>query len=399
MSLRLFGEIVPRAVPVPCALAEKGFRPFFLLAGLFGILSLFVWLLVLSGGARPSGYLDATYWHAHEMLFGFAVAVIAGFLLTAVGNWTQRETLTGYPLLALAALWVLGRAGLIAAPLLPRGAPAVLDLAFLPVLIVVLARPLVATGNRRNFVMPAVLFMLFLANLATHLDVLGVAPGFRVRGVLVGVDIVVLVILIIAGRVFPMFTRNATGVRSIVSHPVLDGLAIGSMALLAALDAAVPDSSSTRAVAGFAGVFAALRTVGWGARYSLRVPLLWILHVGYLWIPIGLLLRAVSLLAPTFSRSLAIHALTAGAISTLCLGMMSRVALGHTGRLLSVPPTMVASFVLVTLSALLRVAGPLVLPNATLAVLVVSGGMWMAAFTLFVFVYAPILLSPRQPSS
>jgi uncharacterized protein involved in response to NO len=394
MSLPLFGEPQGTA-SASCAIAAKGFRPFFLLAGLFGVLSLVVWVFAIWGGAAPAGYLDPTYWHAHEMVFGFAVAVIAGFLLTAVSNWTQRETLTGYPLLALAALWIAGRVGLLAAPLLPRLASALLDLAFLPALIVVLARPLLATNNRRNFVMLAILFTLFLANLVMHLDVLGVWPGLRARGVLVGVDVVVLVILIISGRVFPMFTRNATGIRSIASHPVLDAIAIGSMALLTVLDAVLSESRLTSVVAGWAGAFAALRTIHWGARYSFRAPLLWILHVGYLWIPTGLLLRASSLFVPTISRSLATHALTAGAISALCLGMMSRVALGHTGRLLSVSPATVASFVLVTVGALIRVAGPLVFPDRTLAVFGASGCMWVAAFSLFLFVYAPLLLSPR----
>lgn len=381
--------------PTVTALTAKGFRPFFLLGGLFGFAILPIWMLALAGILNPSAYLDAISWHAHEMVFGFAVAVIAGFLLTAVGNWTQRETVVGFPLLALAGLWLLGRVAITCAGPVPKWMPAVADLAFLPALLAVLARPLVAAKNKRNFVMLGVVAALFLANLAIHLDVLGVLPGGRRRGGLVGVDVIILVILIIAGRVFPMFTRNATNVETVRSWPLFDRLTIGGMATLTLADVFAPDHAITAIVAVITGVCAAARAVHWGARYSMRVPLLWILHVGYAWIPLGLLLRAMSSLGFVALGMVATHALTVGAIGALTLGMMSRVTLGHTGRALVAPKLAAVSFVLMTVAAVARVGVPLVFPAWYVASLFVSGTAWSVAFGLYVIGYGPMLLAPR----
>ena len=378
------------------ALAGKGFRPFFLLASGFAVAIVPLWLLVLSGFLRPTAYLDATSWHAHEMVFGFAVAVIAGFLLTAVGNWTQRETVVGALLLALAIVWVLGRVAMLAAGSLPRGVAAVVDLAFLPLVALALARPLIAAGSKRNLVMLAVVSALFAANLVVHLDALGVvAAGSARRACLSGVDIVVLVILIIAGRVFPMFTRNATGIESIRSIPRLDGLAIGGMALLTVLDVFAPEGRSAAVTSGVVGVLAAARAVHWGGRHSARVPLLWILHVGYAWLPIGLLLRALAAFDPAVPRSLATHALTVGAIGCLTLGMMARVALGHTGRPLVATKPLAWAFAAIAGAAAARVLVPLFAPAWYFPALVIAGALWSIAFLTYFLVYAPLLSKPR----
>jgi uncharacterized protein involved in response to NO len=294
------------------AVAGKGFRPFFLLAAAFAASIVPVWIAILAGLVPPSTYLDATTWHAHEMIFGFAVAVIAGFLLTAVSNWTQRETLVGAPLLALSGLWLAGRAAMVLPGLLPRGVPAAIDLAFLPVLIVALARPLVATKNRRNFVMLAVLAALFAANVVVHLDALQVTPlGSGRRANLVAIDVVLVVILIIAGRVVPMFTRNATGVASIRSSRALDVLVAIGMAVVALLDAIRPDGFASGMAAAVVAGLALLRVGPWGMRHTARHPLLWILHLGHAWIPIGLGLRALATLTQAVPGSFATHALTA----------------------------------------------------------------------------------------
>jgi uncharacterized protein involved in response to NO len=352
-------------------------------------------MLMLLGVARADPYLGATYWHAHEMVFGFAAAVLAGFLLTAVSNWTQRETLVGAPLIALCVLWLLGRVAIAFATLLPRGIPAIVDVAFLPTLIVVLARPLFASKNRRNFVVLGILTALLAANVAVHLDALGLAPGWRRRGCLVGVDVVVVVILVIAGRVFPMFTRNATGMKTIRSSPRLDILTVGAIVLLCVLDAVIPDHMATAVVAASAGVLAAARTVHWGARHSVKHPLLWILHLGYAWIPFGLVLRAIAVVDHAIPPSLATHALTAGAIGSLTLGMMARVALGHTGRVLTVSKPVAAAFALITLAALVRVLGPLAQPGWYLATVLCAGSLWSLAFLLYLVSYTPFLLFPR----
>lgn len=376
-------------------IAAKGFRPFFLAAALFAVAIVPSWLLVLYGVLPAQSYLAPATWHAHEMIFGFAVAVIAGFLLTAVGNWTQRETLTGAPLLALAGLWLFGRIAMVTAARLPQGAPAVIDLAFLPCLIVALARPLVATRNRRNFVMLGILAALFAANLVVHLEALGVlAAGSGRLACVAGVDVVLCVILIILGRVLPMFTRNATRVASIRSNVPLDVACVVAMLGLTVADGLSLPSPVTRTLAGLTAVLAVARAWHWGAQYSLRQPLLWILHAGYAWLVLGLALRA----APPMNglaHSLALHALTVGAIGSLTLGMMARVALGHTGRLLEPAPAMTWSFAAIQLSAFARAVLPLVALSSYAAGLWIGGALWTLAFGIYAAVYLRVLTSPR----
>lgn len=383
---------VPRVGP---PLAAKGFRVFFLVAALYAVATLPLWLLALVGRFDPSGYLDPVSWHAHEMLFGYAVAVIAGFLLTAVGNWTSRETLVGTPLLGLAALWLLGRATLTWASALPRWLPALTDLAFLPTLIVVLARPLIAARSKRNYGVVAILTALFAANLAMHLDALGALPGWRRQSALLALDLVALVVLLIAGRVFPMFTRNATRVESIRSSPGLDKATLGAMAALSLLDAAAPSSKLAAVVAGVTGALAAARAAHWGARHTASNPLLWVLHVGYAWIPLALLLRALSAFTSMIPSTMATHALTVGAIGTLTLGMMVRVSLGHSGRPLVASRKAAWSFTLITLSALVRVGAPLLAPGAYRPSLMLAGTLWTVAFALYLVDLAPALMAPR----
>lgn len=393
-TLRLAGDPPAPPAHVKPVLA-KGFRLFFLLASSFAALIVPVWLLALGGVIHPGGALDAVTWHAHEMVFGFAVAVIAGFLLTAVTNWTQRETAAGAPLAGLAGLWLAGRLAFAFGAHLPAPLVAVVDLAFLPALAFAVGRPIVLTKNHRNLVMLGVLVALWLANLAIHLDALGALPGLRRRGALVGVDVILLVILVMAGRVFPMFTRNATRVQSIRSIPALDAASVAAMLAVVVCDAAALDAPVAPIAAAVAAVLAAARTLHWGARHGLRLPLVWILHVGYAWIPLGLALRAVSALTTRVPASAATHALTVGAIGAVTLGMMARVSLGHTGRPLDPPRPVVVAFVLVTLAALVRVVAPIASLAWYPTSLQVVGALWTLAFGAFVVVYAPILVAPR----
>ena len=376
-------------------IAAKGFRPFFLLSAAFAALIVPLWLLILAGALRPQDYLPAPIWHAHEMVFGFAVGVIAGFLLTAVSNWTGRNTAVGTPLLALAALWIAGRLAMLFPSLLHPVPSALVDLAFLPALAIAIGRPLVATRNRRNFVMIALLGALFLADAAVHADALGLWPGVARHATLVAVDVVVLVILLVTGRVMPAFTRNATGVSTIASVPALDVATVVAMAALTIIDVAAPDSSAAAMGAAAVAVLAIARAWGWRTTRALRHPLLWILHVGYAWVPAGLLLRAVATFVPAVPASAATHALTVGAIGSLTLGMMARVALGHTGRPLVASRAVVVAFVAITASAVTRVLAPLVAPGSYLAALDVAGALWTAAFAIYVVKYTPILCSPR----
>ena len=391
--LPLLGDLPSRSMP---AVARKGFRPFFLLAAAFAVIIVPSWALVFLGVVDPGTYLDPIGWHAHEMVFGFAVAVISGFLLTAVANWTKRETLVGAPLLALAALWVLGRLAMAFAGVLPRGAPASIDLAFLPALMLSLARPLFAAKDRRNLVMLGVLGALFAANVVVHLDALGVTVGSARRALLLAIDIIVLLTSVIAGRVFPMFTRNASGVASIRSSPALDIGANVILAAMAAMDLVAPNHAGAGVVAGAAGVLTAARAARWGTRHAFRDPLLWILHAGYAWIPIGLVLRAAAVFAPAIvARSLATHALTVGAIGSLTLGMMARVSLGHTGRTLAASRPLAWAFGAITAAACARAAVPLFAPGWYRAAVLAAAGLWTLAFLLYLLLYVPILARPR----
>jgi uncharacterized protein involved in response to NO len=376
-------------------LLAKGFRPFFLLAACYAVVMVPLWLAVLNGKLAPSSYLHPVVWHAHEMIGGFVTAVIAGFLLTAVGNWTQRETATGAPLAGLSLLWFAGRLAMLFADVLPRGVAAAVDLAFLPVLGVVLARPLVAAKNRRNFVMLAVVAALFVANVVVHLEGLALLPlGSARLASSFSVDLVVLLILLIGGRVFPLFTRNATGVASIRNIPWLDRSCTVAMVALLVADVVAPHSLAPT-LAGVVGLLAAARAVHWGMRHSLRDPLLWVLHVGYAWLVIGLLLRGSAGVFGAPIPSVATHALTVGAIGTLTLGMMARVSLGHTGRLLVAPSAMTAAFVAITLAALARVLGPWLVPEQYLVGLVAAGAFWVLAFGVFLAAYSAMLCRPR----
>jgi uncharacterized protein involved in response to NO len=384
-----------QAAPSHPAVLAKGFRPFFLLAAAYAVIAMPVWMLVFARGLDSPAYLGPMYWHAHEMVFGFAVAVIAGFLLTAVANWTGRETAVGLPLALLTGLWLLGRLAILFGDALPVPLAAVIDLAFLPALAVTCARPLVKSKNARNFPLLAVLGALSLANLGVHLGALGIYPHWLRLGNLVGIDVIVLLIVLISGRGIPMFTRNATRSESVRSLPWLDRLAATSVALLALADALALEQRITGSLAGFGGLAVLARSVFWGAPLSLKQPLLWVLHIGHAFVPLGLLLRAPTLLSPAVPSSAALHALTAGAIGVLTLAMMTRVGLGHTGRMLAVPRVIAVAFALVIAGALLRVVAVWLPASIHVQMVIGSGLLWMAGFAIYAVIYAPALLSPR----
>jgi uncharacterized protein involved in response to NO len=392
-ALPLAGAPPPPAPGVP-AWAVKGFRPFFLLAAVFAALIVPIWLLALAGVVHPEGYLEPMIWHAHEMVFGYAVAVIAGFLLTAVATWTARETASGAPLIGLATLWLLGRGAFALAGVLPPVVVAAIDLAFLPALAVVIGRPIVATRNRRNYPVLGVIVALWLADLAIHLDVLGVLPGWRWRATIGAVELVTLLVLFVAARVVPMFTRNATKVAAIRNLPALDWATVVAMALLVVVDLARPGHVAGAVLAGATAVLALARSLTWGARHTARHPLLWILHLGHGWIVVGLGLRAASALTEAIPLSTWMHALTVGAIGCTTLGMMARVALGHTGRPLVVRGWITLAFAALTVAAIVRVLGPC-WPATYQPALHASGALWALAFAIFVVTDAGILGSPR----
>jgi uncharacterized protein involved in response to NO len=327
------------------------------------------------------------------MLFGFAVAVIAGFLLTAVQNWTNLPTPSGAPLAALFLLWLAGRLGFLI-PGLPPALVAAVDLAFLPALGLVLARPIVATRQLHNYPFPAMLLALTVANALVHGDTLGWTSGTASSGLRLAVYVVVTMIVVVGGRVIPSFTDNKLHTRA-RRWPLVERLVppVSVAALLAALLAET--SAITALLAAVAAALHLVRLAGWYTGKYWAVPLLWVLHLGYAWIALGFALLALSAAGVGSAASSALHAFTAGAIGVLTLGMMARVALGHTGRQLEPVPLMTLAFIEVLLAALVRVAVPLLFPGGHAPGMIASGLLWMVGFGLFAALYAPILLRPR----
>lgn len=376
-------------------LLALGFRPFFLLAAILAASAVPLWLLIYLGLLAPISHLPPTVWHAHEMVFGFAAAVIAGFLLTAASNWTGRRTATGAGLGALAALWIAGRVALIL-PGVPASLAIGLDVAFLPMLAVVLAIPLIATGNRRNLVFPVVLTVLGLVNLTIHLGAIGAIDWDPSRGLRIAIDLILLMIGVLGGRVIPSFTKNALPQAKVNPCPKASVLALVSIAAVAAAEMASDNPTFVGSVALAAGILNVLRMKGWGTFATLGTPILWILHAGYAWLAAGLILRGVAALTELFPIDAGIHALTLGAVGSMIVGMMSRVALGHTGRSIAPAPLTVAAYWLVNAAALLRVGFALTFDDTLRAVsLIGSGTLWSLAFACFLVVYWPILSRPR----
>ncbi len=386
--------------PVP--LLAYGFRPFFLLAGAYGALAILAWVCILSGELRLPASWPLPLWHGHEMVFGFAVAGITGFLLTAVPSWTGAAPVRGATLLFLVLLWVAGRLAFWGSAALPAPFVAAVDLAFLPCLAGVLGRSLIAqisVSGFRNAVFLVLLAALWTGNLLTHLDGLGIVPGAALPGLHLGIDVLLLAITIVGGRIVPNFTANVlrkTGVSPLPrSVPALDAAAILSMAAILVLDLLFGSGPISAAAAIFAACTNGLRLWLWRPLATIRAPLLWVLHLGYAWLVLGLALKGIAGFADTaVPPSAALHALTAGAIGTMLLAVMSRVALGHTGRPLIAPRLVVAAYGVLTLAAALRVAAPLAM-DATSALFFASGILWATAMALFTAVYAPMLLRPR----
>ena len=376
------------------AILQKGFRPFFILAAVFAAIYLPIWLTVLEGAMGVQTHWSGPLWHGHEMIYGFTVAVLAGFLLTAVSNWTGRDTATGWLLAGLAALWVAGRIAIAGSAYLPPVVVAVVDLLFVPALAATIGRCLVGTKNRRNYVFLLVLGLLFTANLLMHLDVMGVVENLAQPALTAAVDLIIVIALLIGGRIIPMFTRNATGDETIRSHPWIERSLFPVVIAASVAWQVAPSSPITSVLAFVAGGLALGRMTHWGFGNTLKSPILWVLHVGYAWIGIGLVLRGFAVFGAVPPTS-ATHALTAGAIGTLTLGMMARVARGHTARELRVEAVTGLAFVAVTFAAVVRVAVPILAPDVYMAAMIVSGVSWAAAFAVYLAKYTPILWKPR----
>ena len=375
------------------AVLAMGFRPFFLLAGLWAAVSLPLWLaLLVAGQALPSRF-DPFVWHGHEMLFGYTLAVIVGFLLTAIPNWTGRLPLRGRSLGALAVLWILGRLAVAFSEPLGALPAAVIDLAFLLVFTGAVAREIFSGRNWRNLPIAAVASLLCLANLLVHLQALGWAETADL-GLRLGLAAVTMLIVLIGGRIIPSFTGNWLKKQGISQLPAAFG-ALDRVAVLICLSALVawtlwPEAQARGALLLLAGLASGLRLARWQGLRSLREPLVWVLHLGHLWLAAGFVLLGLSGLFAALPGNAALHGLTSGAIGTMTLAMMTRASLGHSGRPLTAGRGTSAIYLLVSLAALARVTAPYFEAQA-MTVIGLAAACWTAAFALFVALYGPLL--------
>ena len=372
-------------------LLRLGFRPFYLGAAVFAALAVPAWLLLFLGHMDAAPMLSPLLWHAHEMLFGFAAAVIVGFLLTAGKAWTGLQTPRGPALAALVLVWLAAR---VAAWVAPYPAYAALDLLLLPVVATVLLRLLLRAGNRRNLPLAGLLGMLTLANLVFHLSVLGMLELPPVRALYAALALIVLIECVMAGRVIPAFTMSAIpGLRLEVDAQLEKATAAASVLALL-LWVFSPSSAISAPLLALAAAMQLARLAAWKPWRTRSRPILWILHLSYAWIPVGFLLLAMSLLG-WIAASAGIHALAIGATGGLIIGMVTRTARGHTGRPLLASPIEVAAYSLVMLAAVLRVFVPLLAPQFLVASVITATLAWSLAFALYLARYTPWLLRAR----
>ena len=375
-------------------LFNLGFRVFFALAGLSALILIALWNAIFKGHLSTENYFQSNYWHAHEMLMGYSVAVISGFLLTAVKNWTGRATLSGDQLAGLAIIWLYGRILPFYANLLPDGIIALVDFIFLPILIYQISKPIIQTKYYQASVFIVLLLLLTLGNGLIHAQMLDIYQNTADTGMKLLVATIVILILILAGRVLPFFVEKALSGTIIIKNPLFDTLSIGS----ALLTFTILLSNSSPILLSLAAITATvsngLRLFSWYLQRIWYVPLLWVLYVGYCWIILGFFLSSLAAFN-WINPTLALHAFTIGGIGVLTLGMMTRVSLSHTGRTLKASNAIAFAFIFINLSVIIRVLLPLAFPQWYNTLVYVSSLTWLTAFSLFMFSYGPILSSAR----
>ena len=386
-----------------------GFRPFFLLGAIYAVavMALFLfWIGVHHAGGQVTNMTIAMaphVWHAHEMLFGFTIAIICGFFLTAVPNWTGSRAVQGPMLALLVAAWLAGRLAIGFSAHLPPMAVAVADLALIPLLIPLVISAMARNWSKRNFIFLPLLCLLFAGNLLFHLERLEILDEGTDLGFRLCLDTVVLLISIIGGRVVPAFTTNALRNQGGSDLPVnrlpLNLVGIGLVAAYVAADAAAPAHPMTGWIALAAAAANGLRLLQWKGHLTLRQPILWILHLGFLWLVVGLALKGLATLDMGIGPQGAIHALTAGSIGSMTLAIMSRASLGHTGRPLVIGGWTVLAYILVSTGAVTRVVTPIWFYDVYNEGMLAAGVAWALAFLIFVVLYWPVLTGPRLRKS
>ncbi len=376
-------------------LLALGFRPFYLLGTAFAVVALIAWLGAYTGGIAISGYLAGTAWHSHEMLFGFLAAVMAGFLLTAVRNWTGLPTPAGWPLAGIALLWLVARILLPVGPVFPA---ILVDVAFLPVVTAAIAVPILRSRNARNVkvivIMAALSVIHALYHVAMRVDAVPVAHARAALFAFLGV--VAILFALVGGRVIPAFTRNAVPGSNPRHNVWVESLAFGSLVLIVALILSGTAVPARRWIVALLFIVAAVahgvRLALWQPHLTFRNPLLWMLPVAYSWLPLAFLLAPLHM-AGLVPAGAWVHALSAGAFSGMMMAMMMRSSLGHTGRPLAASRSDIAAFLLLQLAAVSRVLAGTVGDYRTMVL--VAGGLWALAFAALLARYLPIWLRPR----
>ncbi len=381
------------------AILAYGFRPFFFLAGVHGAVALLLWLAIQVDALSAPGHWPGATWHGHEMLFGYAPAVLAGFLLTAVPNWIGVPPLRHFTLAALVALWLAGRAAVALAGYLPELLVTIIDAAFLPAVMLLLLPPLIAHRKWRNVIFVVPLSALTVTNLALHFSVAGELGVLPRDAFIVATGLFALFITVMGGRIIPSFTANVLrgrgGDPGMRNYAPLNFLAIGSLAAMIVVDAVTPLSLVGAALALLAAAAGVARLSGWRWRRILDDPLLWILHLGYLALATGLAMKGVAALTGALPLDIGLHMLTIGAVGLMTFGVMTRVILGHTGRDLKLRTSIVTAYFILIAALILRLIAPFLPERLYNGDVHLSGGLWSAAFVIFLIVYAPMLWRAR----
>lgn len=377
---------------------SAGFRPFFLAAGLWAAVAVPVWLVAYATGVTPPSAMPAIIWHAHEMIYGYAAASVAGFLLTAIPNWTGRMPLQGGSLAILVMLWLIGRISVLLSAEIGAPIAAVADLSFPTAFLAVVAREIIAGRNWRNLPMLVALSLLLAGNLLVHLEALDIVSTAQL-GNRIGIGTLLALIGLVGGRIVPSFTRNwLMKNRPEVALPASAGpfdlAALIATGLGVAVWVMAPDEAIAPYAELLAGIAAMSRLIRWRGLKTMREPLVLILHIGYGWLAGGFLILGLDGFFDFLPQTTAIHALTVGNIGTMTLAVMTRASLGHTGRPLSAGPITNAIYILVTAATILRLVAPLAGAHVLL-LLSVAGVSWCASFGLFVIFYGAALTRPR----
>jgi uncharacterized protein involved in response to NO len=384
-----------KSKPVTPVLISYAFRPFFVLSSAFAMLAVLFWLMTLHGTGLPTA---TPLWHGHEMLLGFAMAAIAGFSLTAVANWTGRPAVHGAPLAWLLVSWLVGRLAMMLTGWLPAGVVLVLDSLFPVLLGFLLSKEIIAGRSRRNYPLVAIMVAVIILNLLYHLGAGGWLPGGDRLAIYLLIHTLLLLVTIIAGRIVPAFSANWLRQKGKPRMPVNDDsinkLALGLTLLVGLAASFAPMSATTGVLAFLAASVHGYRLSRWRGFSTISNPMLFVLHVAYLWLPVGYALLGCAVFGWLFTPTTALHALTMGAIGSMVLAVTTRVGLGHTGRPLQAARATVFAYWVLMLAVILRVLGPLS-GGSYMLMIDLSAAGWVLAFGIFIWVYWPILSRPR----